>query len=343
MARRRNSFDAYEDDDDYVEPPRKSRRVQTSQSNGSDESASSDSSEESGAEKRSVASSKASVKQQRIQKLTKAFVRSLLAMESKYQVLNKGLIAKIMEVEGEKGHGIQFKKDLLPNIRETLDRVFGLELVELPPRQDTKSASSDDYMLVNKLPLSLKDEIYSYFQSQSRPIASLSDLKEPTTDSSDLYKTGANLPKPVSDLIAQGFKMLIIVIILLNENHVNKQDLLSILQTKFQLHFSETKPVELLGTTLPDFLLLMVKQEYLNQLDVTQTKSKTQRRITSASRTSDDNMIIYSIGRRTMAELDQDSFIDFLKKIYPNWNEELEKNAVYTLNDIWKTSHETAS
>ncbi|KAG7703563.1 hypothetical protein KL933_004358 [Ogataea haglerorum] len=340
MARRRNSFDAYEEDDNYVEPARKSRRVQSSHSNESDEPVSSDDSDETGPQNRSVTSSNASVKQQRIQKLTKAFVRSLLSIESKYQVLNKGLIAKIMEVEGEKGHGIQFKKDLLPNIRETLERVFGMGLVEFPPRQDTKNASSDDYMLVSKLPLPLKDEIYTYFQTQSRPIASLSDLKEPSSSSSALYKMGANLPKPVSDLIAQGFKMLIIAIILLNENNVNKQDLLNILQTKFQLNFSETKPVELLGTTIPDFLLLMVKQEYLNQLDVTQTNSKTQRRITSASRSSDDNMIIYSIGRRTMAELDQDSFIDFLKKIYPNWNEELERNAVYTLNDIWKASHE---
>ncbi|KAH3661732.1 hypothetical protein OGAPHI_005910 [Ogataea philodendri] len=345
MPKRRNSFDDYEQDDDYEEPVRKSRRVQTA---GTD-----DVSEDSGSEfesdsptqipnSRDDLTSRLSIREQRVEKLVNAFVRALLPLEHKHQVLNKGLVAKIMEMEDEKGHGVQFKKHLLPGIRSTLERVFGLELIELPPKKGSKSSSSDDYILVNKLSSTLKDEIYKYFQTQSRAISSLADLKESSSSSSSLMKTGATLPKPVNELIGQGFKMLIIAIILLNDNNINKQDLLNILKTKFQLNFKETKSVGLLGMTVPEFLYLLVKQEYLEQLDVSQTSSKNKRRTVISNKSTDDNMLIYSIGRRSIAELDQDNFIDFLKKMYPNWNEELEKSALYTLNNVWKPQQEDA-
>ncbi|ODV84989.1 hypothetical protein CANARDRAFT_180424, partial [[Candida] arabinofermentans NRRL YB-2248] len=348
--RSRASLDSDDGDDDSIRVKR-NRRRNTEQSEEEEEEYASPQDDDIDYQDHAI-SNRYDLKKQKIEKLSFAFIKILIGFENKYQILNKKLISKIIESEDERGQKIQFKKDLMPRINSILNTTFGMKLVELPPKltKSTKSqkqkqkqkqkdisggggGSSEEYIIISELKPHLKDVIYNYFKSST---------------------SKTNIPHPDTNLIQQGLRMLIISIIIMNENHLTKQELLIILKKKFKLSFKETKSIMIsnlnISLNFSTFLQLMVKYEYLNQIDnskIVNSSSNTRKKnqvvvqqVTNTSNSSiknvDDKLLELSIGRRTLTEISKVQFIDFLKEVYGEWNEDLNKSALITIDDIWK-------
>lgn len=273
-------------------------------------------------------------KSERLDEVARSFIRAILGLENRYQVLNRNFIAKLMDAENEKGAGIQFKRDLLPLIQNYLNDIFGLDLIPLPP---------DDYILVNVLPRKVKDCIYVFLKTYSCKISELADIDISDTNGGNF--TGA-MVKPAVEYVRRGFRMLILATILLHGNNISQTDLLNVLKDNFHLQFKEMKPIDVIGgITITEFLAEMIKQEYLcilTQPDSEKesshghsnnTRGKSRR--TAGSNGADNSLLIYGLGRRAVTEFAPKDFKDFFKIIYGSWDDAKEEAASFTFKNVW--------
>ncbi|GME85693.1 unnamed protein product [Ambrosiozyma monospora] len=180
----------------------------------------------------------------------------------------------------------------------------------------------------------------------TKPITSAQDIQ--VTDQSEITRLGPSLPKPVTNLVSDGFMLLVLSIIVLNNNNLSRSDLATILNKKFHLKFKETERYELFNNdNLSNYLTELVKQEYLSQLDISEEvvgngnkKKRGGSRISKANaQAKDESLLILSLGRRTITEFTKEGFINYLRQIYSHWDENnLQTKAENTLEQLFISS-----
>ena len=305
-------------------------------------------------------------------KMAVATARVMVGLSSRDQVLNKTMVAKILDAENNKGSGLQFKKFVLPALSMLVSDVFHYEVVELPskkvappvaahangpteqeqrPAQPHKSAPSDEFILVNRLPPSLRALNYTFMAEHTQPIGkSLRAMdRSKHGGSAASYATsvyGEDLPRPTSALVQSGITLLVLCIVILHGNNILQSDLFLILRTKFGLKFKEKETVSILGDqTLTDFLAMLGRHDYLDRTLITATgagaraasAASTQRTVNSRSTRHDDNTLILRLGRRCRAEWSVDEFVGLFRQLMQDeWTEQLQESAVYTVKSAWK-------
>ncbi|KAF6006970.1 hypothetical protein HII13_004825 [Brettanomyces bruxellensis] len=284
----------------------------------------------------------------RMDELAFSFVRAILGLENKYQILNKNFISKVLEAEGEKGTGIQFKRDILIRVNNILRPIFAMYLVPLASNRRETRNSNEEYIMVNELSERMKERTYIFFKQYTGRLNSIDDLRlNLATEKGQVTTFGKAEVKPATEAIQKGFKLMILSVILLHNNNISQADLLNVLDVNFNLHFQETKPIDILGNlTISQFISLMTQQEYIQILTTKDERSKGKnanngrRRKVSTAVNADNSLLIYGLGRRALTEFSKDSFIAFFKNIYGDWDDDLQKSAEYTLKGIWSDSGE---
>lgn len=305
-------------------------------------------------------------------KMAVATARVMIGLSSRNQVLNKTTIAKILDAENEKGSGLQFKKFVLPVLSMLIADVFHYDVVELPSKKSTQAQSgnnsnttgsgnsnqtqqdpsstqhskatpSDEFILVNRLPPSLRALNYTFMAEHTQPIGKsmkAMDRSKQGFPSTNIY--GEDLPRPTSAIVQNGITLLIICIVLLHGNNILQSDLILILRTKFGLKFKEKEVVSILGDqTLTDFLAMLGRQDYLDRTLITATganagSTMAQRTVNSRSVRHDDNTLILRLGRRCRAEWSADEFVGLFRQLMQDsWTEQLQESAVYTVHSVW--------
>lgn len=263
----------------------------------------------------------------RFDRIARAFVRTVIGLEERYQVLNKNYIAKILEAEGEKGQRIQFKRDLLGRIRKILNETFGLDLTALPKDitdAGVSSKTTDEYIVTSILPDEFKKHISDAYEKNVYEINSTEDLVE---NDGHLETLGPGLPKPATDLAQEGFRTLIIMTVLLNNNNISQRDLLATLEDSFHLRFNETKQLDLLGDiTIGQYLAQLVQRGYLL--------------VKTGRKTTDESLLIYGLGRRAVVEYPRESVLQLFKSTF-EWDEPTEQMANRTLDLLWSVKDTT--
>jgi hypothetical protein len=299
-------------------------------------------------------------RQESARKIATATCRVMLGLGSKQQVLNKNIIAKILEAENEKGTGIQFRKNILPLLTELAADTFNYKVVELPSKKSLSSAfgqgksnpddavhsmkfsASDEFVLVNDLPSSLRALNYSFLAEYTKPInKDMKAMEEPKQRAPQTKIYGENLPRPTTAIVQDGIKLLIICVVLLHGNNILQSDLITILKKNFGLHYKEKEHVSILGNqTLNDFLTMLSRQDYLERtLIVTSSGSSgaTQRMVNSKNAKLDDNTLMVKLGRRCMVEWSLEQFVNLFRQIMQDqWTEQMLESAVFTVNSVWK-------
>lgn len=319
-------------------------------------------------------------------KMAVATARVMVGLSSRDQVLNKTMVAKILDAENNKGSGLQFKKSVLPALSMLVSDVFHYEVVELPskkaataapgapangasgpggpngtqheqrPVQPHKSAPSYEFILVNRLPPSLRALNYTFMAEHTQPIGkSLRAMDRSkhagstggaaAAAATSIY--GEDLPRPTSGLVQSGITLLVLCLVLLHGNNILQSDLVLLLRTKFGLKFKEKETVSILGDqTLTDFLAMLGRHDYLDRTLITATgaagtgtgtAASSQRAVNSRSTRHDDNTLILRLGRRCRVEWSVDEFVGLFRQLMQDeWTEQLQESAVYTVKSVWK-------
>lgn len=303
-----------------------------------------------------------------VNKAAIATARVMLGLSNRNQVLNKNMIAKILEAENEKGSGLQFKRFILPALSKLFNDIFYYDVVELPSKKSlqqqqqqqkqqqqqqqeqqeqektVKVPSSDEFVLVNNIPPPLRALNYSFMAEFTQPIGS--SLKSMDKNKRDFPSTniyGEDLPRPTSMIVQNGITLLIICIILLHGNNILQSDLISVLKKNFGLSFKEKEVVSILGNqTLNDFLTTLNKQDYIERTLITTSttggshSSSAQRSINSKTTKHDDNTLMIRLGRRCMVEWSKEEVIGLFRQIMQDqWTEELMSSAIFTVSSVW--------
>lgn len=302
-------------------------------------------------------------------KIAIATARVIIGLSNKNQTLNKNIIAKILEAENEKGSGLQFKKFILPILDQIFANIFSYKIVELPSKKSKlsqqnlvsinnknnkkesnsviKNIPSDDFILINNLPPSLRALNYSFMAEYTQPIGkSLKAMDKPKQNSNDTNIYGENLPRPTVNIIEDGITLLIICIILLHNNNILQSDLILILKTKFGLTFKENEIVSILGNqTLNEFLTMLNKRDYIDRSLITNdpnnnnnsNSNNLSRSINSKTLKYDDNMLIVKLGRRCFVEWGIEEFVGLFRQLMQDqWTEQLQECVLFTVNSVWK-------
>jgi hypothetical protein len=303
-------------------------------------------------------------------KIAIATARVLLGLSSRNQVLNKSLISKILEVENEKGLGLQFKKNVLPALSKIISEIFHYEVVELPSKKaiynassnktqqqqqqqqdqhqsenqsNVKSTPSDEFILINNLPSSLRALNYTFMAKYTKPIkSSIKSMENSKINHSTTTIYGENLPKPTSSIIQNGFLLLILCIVILHNNNILQSDLISVLKTNFGLNFKEKEIVSIFGDqTLSDFITMLNKQDYLERNLITSSNNNlnpsSRRHLNSKAAKHDDSTLVIKLGRRCTTEWSIEEFVNlFHQLMHDQWTDQLRESAIFTVSSIWK-------
>ena len=295
-------------------------------------------------------------------KLAIATCRVILGFSNMNKILKKSNITKIIEEENEKGSNVQFKKHIMPVLSNILTDVFNYDIVELPSKKTMQSVSivkenangdsskvvksnnppSDEFVLVNNLPPCLRALNYSFLADYTKPMnKSLKGMESNKVGNPNISIYGENLPRPTTNIIQDGIKLLIISIVLLHNNNILQSDLITILKTNFGFNFKEKESVPIFGNqTLGDFLTMLSKQEYLERTLITVSnsgKGATQRNINSKNARHEDNTLMIKLGRKCVAEWSSAQFVHLLRQIMQDkWGPQLQENAIYTVESVWK-------
>lgn len=295
-------------------------------------------------------------------KIAIATARVMLGLANRNQVLNKSIISKILETENEKGSGLQFRKNVLPILTKLVREIFNYEVVELPSKKSTstqansdknnddtqtqphaREPASDEFILVNNIPPSLRALNYTFMVKYTTPIqTSLKSMeaKKSTNPTTVIY--GEHLPKPTINVIQNGIKLLIICIVILHNNNILQSDLITILKTNFGLKFREKEVVSILGDqTLDDFITMLSRQDYLDRNLIATSNNKTgsisRRSVNSKNVKHDDTTVVIKLGRRCVSEWSMEEFVGLFHQLMQDqWTEQLQESAIFTVSSLWK-------
>lgn len=264
-------------------------------------------------------------------KLVPAFMRVLLGLAGNNRVLTKNLISKVIEEEKEKG--TRFTRDIKPSLVENFKEVFNYELAELKP--------NDDYILINKAPASIKMLNYKFGLQSTNLGGQLKKYLSSSENNESVKVYGEGLAKPISSVLGNGMKLLIICLVILNENNLKQSDLTELLDDKFGISWKENESVSLLGhKSMKEYIMLMGKEEYLIREPIVanlKEKESATRRLKSRSGDLDDSQVLLHVGKRVLKEWSLDQIFSLFKQLFAaDWDESFEQRTILTINNVWE-------
>lgn len=237
------------------------------------------------------------VRDGRILKQAQKMVRVVLAMEFKKQTISRANLQKYLR-ENE-SHRVKFS-EVFNECQSILRSVFGFELVELPPKDDKKTKSSNQnktYIVVSILEDDQKDVLGSFWESNVAEYGRTGDLHTSIT-------SNRPIPGDEGSLAASGLTVLIMACVALGGNNINKTQLMADLQENFGISPGLSLD-DISGTsekiTFDDFLRLLEKAEYLSK---------------RVERTETVELVEYSLGRRGKLELPYEKLVEFVQSLY---------------------------
>ncbi|CCH45228.1 Non-structural maintenance of chromosome element 3 [Wickerhamomyces ciferrii] len=216
----------------------------------------------------------------------------------------------------------------LKQANDLLEDTFGLSISELPvkagknnsdssKKKDNKPQSSQQYVLTNKIV-----DPYARFQLESQWLSKANSLfqSELMEERHDYRNNKETYPTLTTDknLVSNGLTLMIISIIMVSNNHISEGELLTILNENFGINTNT--PLEILNIPILDFFKILDKQEYL---------------IRSSLKSDNEEIVEYSIGRRSKIEFNKESFVEFARIIYNEGDDESDEflNRVYATID----------
>ncbi|AOA64887.1 SMC5-SMC6 complex component [Komagataella phaffii CBS 7435] len=272
-----------------------------------------------------------SVTSDEVEKMAISLVRASISYEKQYQVLNNTILKKLYTMMETNAAKVSFDR-VFHRANSILTDVFGLELAQLPEKtnkhkkqkvdntsedRERKKTLNSSYILVNSLPVDIRQKLVRFYQQKVAKINSLEEV----ADSSSL------LPTTGSDLIHQGFNVVILSVIVINSNRVTSDELHQFLSKTFKISCKENIRYEFLGNrSIPEFCGYLEKQEYISRRVLGDDKE---------SRKESD-LFEYFLGRRARAEISKDAFYFMIQEIFGEmFTEEIKKQAIHSINTAY--------
>lgn len=280
-------------------------------------------------------------------------VRMIISRHSKYQMVRREHISQaINQVLGENGRedghrsnrGPGYNKLVLDEAKQDMKEIFGMDLVHLPtlkgdsgeeePNKRRKtnndgktkiSTKSNGSMgLVSCLTPKAKQVLQRLYTGN---LISEVDNERNTNDAQfylpKYYKL--NTPSSNMELIKMGIILLIIGILIIQENHINEQDLVKILK-KFGISDNLNHKIPNLNMNLTEFINELIRKDYI----IRSTPKSKQTETTNGS---------FSLGVRTFMELDPKSIFEIIKDIYgDNFDLDTKRKTVVTIERTYGES-----
>ncbi|KAI3406711.2 hypothetical protein KGF56_000557 [Candida oxycetoniae] len=264
-------------------------------------------------------------------------VKLILQRELKGQFFKRELIAQNLTNK-------RFKSDvLLREATKILENVYGMTLVEGAARKNKQEdfvgiggggissgsklrkshGARRPLVLVCNLSKEAKDvlgELWSIEVSTSLDKTKLGDCKFFLPK----YSKVKGLPRSNYDLIKTGLTMVIITFVVLNENHISEQQLITSMK-KFGISDKEHVRNSNYDMNIQELIKELDAKEYIvkKELGITQNDRSsasggaTASFVSSSSQTSNsEKMFSYALGRRSLVEFTPQSVFDYIKIVY---------------------------
>ncbi|KAK6463100.1 MAGE family-domain-containing protein [Scheffersomyces coipomensis] len=217
-------------------------------------------------------------------------------------------------------------------IKETnivLEDVYGLRLVEVPMIRNEKKSNRalssktsakarQPYAVINCLKLESQQVLGELWQS-------VEDFKVPNDrdSSSEKFfipkKEKTNTPASNIELIKVGIMLYIVSFIILAENHLSESDLIKILKKRGLSESLNVKNSNL-NLNIVELINDLTKREYLNK-DV------------KKGATESDNIVDYSLGRRSLIEFTPQCVFEYFKVLYgPKFDDTIAERIFITVH-----------
>ncbi|CAI5759351.1 unnamed protein product [Candida verbasci] len=240
-----------------------------------------------------------------IQHYVNRFIRVCLTKELKGQFIRKEQIRESISCSNKK---ISTDK-IITQTNKKLDEIYGLQIIETPnveKKEKTKkktsinstSSAKKPYGLVSTLKPKCKEVLGELWNKNTGKLK-----KEINSTQFFLPKyEKSNLPISNIELVKSGMMILIVCLIILNENHLYEINLIKYLK-KFGISDSVNIKNSNISMNLQEFLKDLEARNYLNK--------EVMKGATEA-----DNLIDYSLGRRSLIEFSPEDCFQFIKLIY---------------------------
>ncbi|ANZ77891.1 BA75_04669T0 [Komagataella pastoris] len=276
-----------------------------------------------------------SVTSDEVEKMAISLVRASISYEKQYQVLNNTILKKLYTMMETNAAKVSFDS-VFHRAVSILTDVFGLELAQLPEKstnkhkkqkgdntaedRERKKTLNSSYILVNSLPVDIRQKLARFYQQEVAKINSLEEV----VDSSSL------LPTTGTDLIHQGFNVVVLSVIVINSNRVTSDELHQFLSTTFKISCKENIRYEFLGNrSVPEFCGYLEKQEYIARRVLGDDKESKK----------DSDLFEYFLGRRARAEISKDAFYFMIQEVFGEmFTEDIKKQAIHSINTAYSES-----
>ncbi|KAK7677427.1 hypothetical protein QCA50_019647 [Cerrena zonata] len=267
-------------------------------------------------------------------------VRMIISRHSKYQMVRREHISQaINQVLGENGRedghrsnrGPGYNKLVLDEAKQDMKEIFGMDLVHLPTlKGDSGEEETNKRRKTNndgKTKISTKSNGSMGLRLYTGDLISEVDNERNTNDAQfylpKYYKL--NTPSSNMELIKMGIILLIIGILIIQENHINEQDLVKILK-KFGISDNLNHKIPNLNMNLTEFINELIRKDYI----IRSTPKSKQTETTNGS---------FSLGVRTFMELDPKSIFEIIKDIYgDNFDLDTKRKTVVTIERTYGES-----
>ncbi|KAI5955298.1 hypothetical protein KGF54_001859 [Candida jiufengensis] len=262
-------------------------------------------------------------------------VKLILARDVKGQIFRKDLINQNLTNK-------RFKSDdLLKEAIKILENIYGLTLVETPiikqengsnsglqsNKIKSKKTNIKSYVLVNTLSKEAKEVLGELWQKDIETVLDKSKIGE--TKFFLPSKKSTSLPKTNFDLIKTGIMMLIVTFIILEENHLSENQLIKNCK-KFGISNSINTKNSNLNMNLDEILKEFSNQNYINKVNLSKD------RIAGTSNDSNDQLIEYTLGRRSLVEFTPIDVFEYIKTIYgDDFNDAIKERCIVTLEKTY--------
>lgn len=188
--------------------------------------------------------------------------------------------------------------------QKLLHDIYGFQLKPLPfkettnPQGNTTVSKTQQYVLLS----ALQDEYLRFIQESNWLRTSTYLFESELLEKRGDYRNSReDAPVLTSDqqLMVQGLALTVVSLIVVNGNHMNETDLMKTLVENFG--FQLNKDLDIIQMTPLNLLKLLDKYEYVSRTVI---------------KNEQDEIVEYKIGRRALLEFDRDSFVEFVKILF---------------------------
>ncbi|EGW35459.1 uncharacterized protein SPAPADRAFT_58693 [Spathaspora passalidarum NRRL Y-27907] len=238
-----------------------------------------------------------------LQHIVNKVIRLVLTRESKGQLIRREHINQIINDRKNRSYDVVLKE-----VTVALEEAYGLTLVETPiikKKGDTSKAKKvlkpkQPYAVVNCLTPEARNLLGDIWEKSLGTFTKNDDLGQ-----SKFYVprySKSKLPTSNYELVKNGILLVIVSLIILSENHISESELFRNLR-KFGISTNLNVKNSSLNMNIQELLNDLIRREYLN-------KNITKGRIES------ENVVEYTLGRRSLIEFPPQSCFEYIKKIF---------------------------